>query len=92
MRIDAYNAINQVYQTTKPVNRVKSEKAVAKDDALEISQFGKDINVVKKAVQETSDVRAEKIDMIKKQMQEGTYSVSDEALADKIMQGFMGGM
>ena len=92
MRIDAYNAVNQVYQTTAQVKKVDAEKRVQKDDKLEISQAGKDINVAKKAIKESPDVREDKIEAIKKQMAEGTYSVSTEALADKILDGFMGGM
>ena len=92
MRIDAYNAVNQIYQTTAQVKKVDAEKKVQKDDKLEISQAGKDINVAKKAIKESPDVRGDKIEAIKKQMAEGTYSVSTEALADKILDGFMGGM
>lgn len=92
MRIDAYNAVNQVYQTTAQVKKVDAEKRVQKDDKLEISQTGKDINIAKKAIKESPDVREDKIEAIKKQMAEGTYSVSTEALADKILDGFMGGM
>ena len=92
MRIDAYNAVNQIYQTTAKVKKVDAEKKVQKDDKLEISQAGKDINVAKKAIKESPDVREDKIEAIKKQMAEGTYSVSTEALADKILDGFMGGM
>lgn len=87
MRIDAYNAISQVYNTTKPVKKASSEKKIAaKDDTLEISQFGKAMHVAKKAISEAEDIRMDKVESIKKQMQEGTYQVSDEALADKILE------
>lgn len=88
MRIDAYNAVNQVYQTTAQVKKVNAEKRVQKDDKLEISQFGKDINIAKKAIKEAPEVREDKVEAIKKQMAEGTYSVSTEALADKILGSF----
>lgn len=91
MRIDAYNAVNQVYQATAQVKKADVEKRVQKDDKLEISQTGKDINVAKKAIKESPDVREDKIAAIKKQMAEGTYSVSTEALADKILNGFIAG-
>lgn len=88
MRIDAYNAVNQVYQTTAQVKKVNAEKRVQKDDKLEISQIGKDINIAKKAINEVPDVREDKVEAIKKQMAEGTYSVSTEALADKMINSF----
>lgn len=90
MRIDAYSAVNQMYQAKNQVKKVNMEKKVGKDDKLEISQFGKDINTAKVAVQETSDIREDKVEAIKKQMAEGTYSVSTEALADKLVENFIG--
>lgn len=92
MRIDAYNAVNAVYNSTKPVKKVNSEKKSSKDDTLEISQFGKELHVAKKAISETEDIRIDKVEAIKKQMQEGTYYVSDEALAEKILDNFVRGI
>lgn len=92
MRIDAYNAVNTVYNSTKPVKKVNSEKKASKDDTLEISQFGKELHVAKKAISETEDIRIDKVEAIKKQMQEGTYCVSDEALAEKILDNFVRGI
>lgn len=92
MRIDAYNAVNAVYNSTKPVKKVNSEKKAGKDDTLEISQFGKELHVAKKAISETEDIRIDKVEAIKKQMQEGTYYISDEALAEKILDNFVRGI
>lgn len=92
MRIDAYNAVSQVYHTTKPVKKVNSEKAVSKDDTLEISSFGKAMHIAKKAISEAEDIRTDKVEAIKKQMEEGTYQVSDEALAEKILDNFVKGI
>ena len=65
MRIDAYNAVSQVYHTTKPVKKVNSEKAVSKDDTLEISSFGKAMHIAKKAISEAEDIRTDKVEAIK---------------------------
>lgn len=92
MRIDAYNAISQIYNTTKPVKKASAEKTVTKDDTLEISQFGKEMHVAKKAISEVGDIRTDKVEAIKKQIQEGTYHVSDEALAEKILDNFVRGI
>ena len=85
MRIDAYNAVNQVYQTTKQTQKINTEKKIAKDDKFEISQTGKDLAAAKKALSETSDIREERVAAIKKQMEEGTYKVSAEDVAEKIL-------
>ena len=36
MRIDAYNAVNQVYQTTKQTQKINTEKKIAKEKAIKI--------------------------------------------------------
>lgn len=90
MRIDAYNAVNQVYQTTKQTQKINTEKKIAKDDKFEISQTGKDLAVAKKALSETSDIREERVAAIKKQMEEGTYKVSAEDVVEKILNSMTG--
>lgn len=91
MRIDAYNAVNQVYQTNTQAKKVTTDKK-ASSDKLEISQAGKDIAVAKKAIAEVPDVREDRVETIKKQMAEGTYSVSMEDVADKMIDSFLGGI
>ena len=88
MRIEAYNAVSQAYQASTQVKNVNSNKKVGRDDKLEISQTGKDINVAKKAMQNAPEVREDRVAAIKKQMEEGTYAVSMEDVANKIMSLF----
>lgn len=91
MRIDAYNAVNQVYQTNAQTKKIVTEKKVS-SDKLEISQTGKDIAVAKKAISEAPDVREDKVESIKRQMAEGTYSVSLEDVADKMLDSMNDGI
>lgn len=91
MRIDAYNAVNQVYQTNTQAKKVTTDKKTS-SDKLEISQAGKDIAVAKKAIAEAPDVREDRVETIKKQMAAGTYSVSLEDVADKMVDSFLGGI
>lgn len=89
MRIDAYNAVNQVYQTNTQAKKATMDKK-AGSDKVEISQTGKDIAVAKNAIAEVSDVREDRVDVIKRQMAEGTYYVSMEDVADKMVGRFFG--
>ena len=91
MRIDAYNAVNQVYQTNTQTKKTVTEKKVS-SDKLEISQTGKEIAVAKKAISEAPDVREDKVESIKRQMAEGTYSVSLEDVADKMLDSMFSGI
>ena len=86
MRIDAYNQIAQLYGVQKNYNTQKAKGTSAMgSDQLSISQAGYSHQVAKAAVSEASDVREDKIARLKAQIQAGTYSVSTEALADKML-------
>lgn len=87
MRIEAYNKINSVYQTTK-INKTKKTSAKGTYDQIEISQQGKDYQVARKAVAATSDVRMDRVNQIKAQMASGTYNVKMEDVADKLVDAY----
>lgn len=84
MRIDAVNRVSQLYQansTKKVAKQTKTEKY----DSVQISQIGMDYQVAKAAVAAAPDVRTDLVNDIKTRMQNGTYDVSMEMLADKLM-------
>lgn len=85
MRIDAYNQVNQIYQTTVQAKINKTDAAKQKDDKVEISQFGKEIHLAKKAIKEVPDVREDKVQEIKAKMAAGTYEVSMSDVAEKML-------
>lgn len=89
MRIDAYNKINQMQSVSK-VNKVSSKEKVSQTDKLEISQAGKDYQVAKQAVKEADDVRYDLVNDIKERLANGTYNVSDEDFAEKLLAKFCG--
>lgn len=89
MRIDAYMQVNQLYQTNKTRSASKTSASSA-SDSFEISSLGKDYQVAKKAVSETSDVREDKIKQIMEQMKSGTYNVSIEDVADNLADRLLG--
>jgi len=89
MRIDAYNQITSVYQA----QAAKRPQAVAKTgtsfvDKLQLSSIGKDIQTAKQAVANAPDIRSEKTEPIKAQIAAGTYEVSAESFADKLLEKF----
>ena len=89
MRIDAYNKINQM-QSVSRVNTVTTKKTVSQTDKLELSQAGKDFQVAKSAVSEAPDIRMDLVNDIKERLANGTYNVSDEDLADKLLERYCG--
>lgn len=88
MRIEAYNQLQQVYKT----NRVQKSAEVAKSgqmDNVQISSIGKDILTAKNAVKAAPDVREDVVKPIKTAIDNGTYDVSADAFADKLMAAWM---
>jgi len=87
MRIDAMSEITQLYQANSV--RKKTEKPASySKDSVEISSFGRDLQIAKQAVAQAEDVRAEKVQELKTSMENGTYNVPMSALADKLLNGF----
>ncbi len=87
MRIEAYNQVSQVYQASKPVKAEKSEK-VSRVDQVLISSIGKDIQAVKQAVANSSDIREELTEPIKASINAGTYSVSNDDFASRLLEKY----
>ena len=86
MRIDAYNAVNQIYQTSQISKTKTAAKTSSVSDKFEISDTAKTYQTARTAsVSKASDVREDKIADIKARMAAGTYNISSEAVADKIL-------
>ena len=87
MRIDAMTEVSQLYQVNG--TRKKTEKPAGySKDSVEISGFGRDLQVAKQAVAQTEDIRLDRIQELKASMANGTYNVPMGALADKLLNGF----
>ncbi|MCI9436820.1 MAG: flagellar biosynthesis anti-sigma factor FlgM [Lachnospiraceae bacterium] len=85
MRIEAYNQVQQLYQTKK-VNKVRQTGSATYTDQLQFSNFGKEIRAAQAALCGVPDVREELIAPIKAQVQNGTYKVDTASFADKLME------
>ncbi len=87
MRIDAFNQVTQVYQTTKKPN-VSKAAGVYGSDKVEISSFGRDYQIAKQAVANASDIREDKVAEARVQIADGSIMDVDvddfaAALAEK---------
>lgn len=87
MRIDAYNQISQVYGVKGKVKTTQVNRA-AQTDKLEISSFGRDMQIAKQAVNNAPDVRMDKAEQLKSQIKNGTYDVDANSFADVLLQKF----
>ena len=84
MRIEAYNMVSQVYGTQKP-HKAQGTAKVSRMDEVQISSFGKDLQTAKQAVKNAPDVRESVMAPIKASINAGTYAVSSEDFASKLL-------
>lgn len=87
MRIDAYNQISQIYGVNGKMKTSQASR-VSKTDKVEISSFGRDLQIAKQAVANSPDVRTDKVEQLKSQIQNGTYNVDADSFAEMLLQKF----
>ena len=87
MRIEAYTQVQQVYGAK---SRAKTQNAAknANSDRIQISSIGKDIQIAKNAVAAAPDIREDVVAPIRAAVTNGTYQVSAESFAEKLMQKY----
>lgn len=90
MRIGAYNQVAQVYgsRSAKKGYGANSIGATSTLDQVSFSTVGKDMQVAKNALNNVPDVRQERVDALKESIANGTYHVSAESFADKLLAAF----
>jgi len=63
------------------------ERVRQSSDTVEISDRSRELARARAAVDAAPDVRADKVAAIKKRIEDGTYSVSPQLLAQKLLEG-----
>jgi len=87
MRIESYTQVQQLYKTNKPA-KVQGKNRTSASDQIQISSFGKDIQIAKNAVAASDDIREELTAPLKASIANGTYQVSGESFAEKLMKKY----
>lgn len=90
MKIGNYMQVSQMYQATKTKKNTAPEKTGKSTDSIELSSFGKELSIARKAVADAPEVREAKVADIKAAMQSGTYDLSMDRLADKLVDRYFG--
>ena len=84
MRIGAYNQVAQVYGNQP----VKKGYIATTMDQVSFSSVGKDMQIAKSALASVPDVREDKVSALKASIANGTYQVSAEDFASKLLAAF----
>ena len=88
MRIDAFNKVSELYKASSVKSTAKA-KGGSFSDKLEISQAGRDYQVAKQAIARTPDIREATVNEIKQRMEAGTYNVTIQDVAEKLVESYL---
>ncbi|MFW5962104.1 MAG: flagellar biosynthesis anti-sigma factor FlgM [bacterium] len=91
MRIDPYRQISLNKLQKEKNNKKKDDQIKSQKDKLAISKQAIDMTDIKKKLEQTPDVRKEKIAELKAQIQNGTYQIDAREVAKKILANFKRG-
>lgn len=86
MRINGVNNIDQVYKTKKTNKAYNAQGVESSKDVVTLSNFAKDLSVAKKAVNQAPDVRMERVNSLKAQIEAGEYNISASQIAEKMLE------
>lgn len=84
MRIDHVNNIYEIYKK-QSLSKIKEPAKVQKKDEVALSVMARDFQTAQKVLSTTPDIREDKVNEIKAKIKSGTYNVSAEEVADKIL-------
>lgn len=90
MRIGAYNQVAQLYGS-QPVKTGRGTNSIGDTSTLDqvsFSAVGKDMQVAKNALNGVPDIRQERVDALRESIANGTYQVSAESFAEKILAAY----
>ena len=87
MRIEAYTQVQQLYNSAK-VQKDANVSKKGQTDQVQISSMGLNIQAAKAAVKGAEDIRFDKVNPIKEAIANGTYNVSAESFADKLLEKY----
>lgn len=87
MRISSMMQVSQIYNANATKSTTKTTSA-GKKDQLELSALGKDYQIAKAAVSAASDVREDRVAAIKASMADGSYQVSADDFANKLLEAY----
>ncbi|MBO4679777.1 MAG: flagellar biosynthesis anti-sigma factor FlgM [Lachnospiraceae bacterium] len=87
MRIEAYTQVQQLYNSAK-VQKDANVQKKGQTDQVQISSMGLNIQAAKAAVKSAEDIRFDKVNPIKEAIANGTYNVSAESFADKLLEKY----
>lgn len=93
MRVGTYNMVNQIYGSngTKKSKTSSNTAHASFKDEIAFSSMGKDMQIAKNALAAVPNTRDNIVSDIKSRMENGTYKVSVDDFAEKLMSAYTTG-
>ena len=79
------NKMLNVYQNQATTNKSKESQKAKKTDSLNISSEARDFQIAMETIKNQAEVRMEKVEKIRKQVESGVYKVDAKAISEKMM-------
>lgn len=86
MRINKTDNVFQVYKNNQGVKNLKTNKMPEERDQLKISNEAIEFQHGLKKLKNLDEIRREKVDAIKAQIQAGTYEIDGNKIAEKMVE------
>ncbi|KNF09660.1 negative regulator of flagellin synthesis, anti-sigma-28 factor FlgM [Gottschalkia purinilytica] len=81
---DRISKILEVYNGQQHIKNVNKNQAPKRRDELNLSSHAKEYQVAMNALKDVPDIRKEKVEEIKKQIQMGTYEIDSDKIVEKM--------
>ena len=88
MKLTGVTSVYTAYQSSNATPKQKSQITESQKDTIAISGEARTFQMTMQALNNVPDVRSEIVDPLKSKMESGAYTVSNEALADSILDRF----
>jgi negative regulator of flagellin synthesis FlgM len=95
MKINEYisrpkaDVVTQEGQAAKPKPEANQAQVQSSGDRVQLSEKSKEIARARELVNSAPDVRMDKVEEMKAKIESGTYDVSAEKVADKLVKGHL---
>lgn len=85
MKISNISAAYEIYKSNKPAVSGKKEIPGAGKDEFKVSDKAREMQFTMKAVSSAPDIREDRVAELAKQINEGSYNIDTNSIADKIL-------
>lgn len=86
MRINKLNNIFQIYNKNSKTKKLTGDKRIEGKDEISFSEKAIEFQHALKKIREVEDIRTDKVEKIKTQVQSGTYYVDGKKIVEKILE------